>query len=223
MRVSPRWMGRRARGRALLAVVMAFAAAACGDPEADPGPDPDSGVEEPPPDSPGPSREPPAADGRLTGFDTVFAYFTGPDEQRVAAARAIPDTAGALRAALQALLRGPTPAERDAGLQSWFSDETAGMLASVAVADGFAVVDFRDFRPIVPNAVGSAGALMLLGELTATAFQFPGVQRVEFRIDGDCEALMAWLQFGCYPITRSDWEAPAGFRPAVERRRGARP
>lgn len=248
MRTVRRWAGRRARGHALLGVLTALALAACGDPGAgrgrdggpgdaeaagdtarpavvspDSGPGRGSGLAEPTADSLAPTPEAPAADGPLTGFDTVFAYFTGPDESRVAVARAIPDTARALRAAFQALLRGPTPAELEAGLQSWFSDETAGMLASVTVTDGFAVVDFRDLRPIIPNAVGSAGALMLMGELTATAFQFPGVRRVEFRIDGDCEALMAWLQFGCYPITRSGWEAPEGFRDAVGGRGGATP
>lgn len=173
---------------------------------------------------PGPvEREPrptpaPASDATLTGFDTVYAYFTGPDEEQVPVPRPVPDTAHALRAAFAQLLEGPTAAERDRGLLSWFSAETAGMLRGVAVEDGFAIVDFGDLRPVIPNAVGSAGALMLLGELTATAFQFPGIQRVEFRIEGDCEALMAWLQFGCYPIRRGPWDPPPAFRTAVRDR-----
>ena len=150
---------------------------------------------------------------RATGWDTVFAYFTDSTESRVPAPRPVPDTANGMRAAFDALLRGPGPGEPR--LLSWFSAETAGMLREVAVTDGFAVVDFADFRPAIPNATGSAGALMLLGELTATAFQFPGIRRVEFRIEGSCEALMAWLQFGCYPIRRGDWDPPAGFRQAV--------
>lgn len=157
----------------------------------------------------------PSSPGRLTGFDTVYAYFTAPDEEQVPVPRAVADTAHGLRAAFTALLAGPTAEERAAGLRSWFSRETAGMLRGVEVADGFAVIDFEDLRPVIPNAVGSAGALMLLGELQATAFQFAGVRRVEFRIEGSCEALMAWLQFGCYPIRRGGWDPPPGFREAV--------
>ncbi|MGK7310847.1 MAG: GerMN domain-containing protein [Candidatus Longimicrobiales bacterium M2_2A_002] len=151
----------------------------------------------------------------LTGFDTVFVYFTNTAEEQVPAPRAVPGSLNGLRAAFTELLEGPTPAERRAGLQSWFSRETAGMLRSVRLDDGFVVVDFQDLRPVIPNAVSSAGALMLVGELTATAFQFPAVERVEFRIDGSCEALMAWLQFGCSPIRRASWEPPADFRTAV--------
>lgn len=158
---------------------------------------------------------PPASDATLTGFDTVYVYFTGSDEEQAPVPRPVSDTAHALRAAFVELLEGPTTRERDRGLLSWFSGETAGMLRGVAVEEGFAVVDLEDLRPVIPNAVGSAGALMLLGELTATAFQFPGVRRVEFRIDGDCEALMAWLQFGCSPIRRGSWDPPPGFRTAV--------
>ena len=151
----------------------------------------------------------------FAGYDTVFVYFTDVDEEQVPSARAVPGSLDGLRAAFTELLEGPTPAERAAGLRSWFSRETAGMLRGVRYEDGFAIVDFDDLRPVIPNAVGSAGALMLLGELQATAFQFPAVERVEFRIEGDCEALMAWLQFGCYPIRRGPWDPPPGFRTAV--------
>ncbi len=223
---------RTGRPAAALALVLACGGAACGDaapPEQDGVPDsaappsavspPQYGPEsapEPEPDDPG--RIPgavPLADGRVTGFDTVFAYFTAQGETRVAVSRAVPDTTDALRAAFDALLRGPRDSERNQGVQSWFSHQTAGMVNDVSVVDGFAVVDLADLRPVIPNAVGSAGALMLLGELSATAFQFPGIRRVEFRINGDCEALMSWLQFGCYPIVRSEWEEPEGFRGAV--------
>lgn len=181
------------------------------------GEDPARDGETPTDDAAGVGLEPapPASDATLTGFDTVFVYFTGTDEEQVPVPRAVSDTAHALRAAFKELLEGPTAAERERGLLSWFSEETAGMLRGVSVDDGFAIVDFQDLRPVIPNAVGSAGALMLLGELSATAFQFPGIRRVEFRIHGDCDALMAWLQFGCYPIRRGSWEAPAEFRTAT--------
>jgi hypothetical protein len=208
-------MTRPGRGRAdgrvrtatVLVILAATAVLACGEEEAG-----SDSVDLPPMDVPAPGVSP-RSPGR--GFDTVFVYFTTPDETRAPAPRPLPDTADAVRAAFDALLRGPAPGERAAGLQSWFSAETAGMVRSVSISDGFAVVDFQDLRPVIPNAVSSAGALMLLGELTATAFQFPGVRRVEFRIEGDCEALMAWLQMGCHPIRRDGWDPPVAFREAV--------
>lgn len=201
-----RSVGRVAAGT-VLGILVSIPVLRCGEEEAG-----SDRVDLPPVEVPAPSASPGSL-GR--GFDTVFAYFTTPDETRAPAPRPLPDTADALRAAFDALLRGPTPGERAVGLQSWFSAETAGMLRSASVSDGFAVVDLHDLRPVIPNAVGSAGALMLLGELTATAFQFPQVHRVEFRIEGDCEALMAWLQMGCAPIRRDAWEPPEGFREAV--------
>ena len=205
--------GVRRRGSAAGAAALALGAAmavlaGCGDRR--------NGPDTAPPDTAGaPAAADPAASPVWAGFDTVFVYFTTADEVQVPRPRAVADTAHALRAAFEELLRGPTAREREAGVMSWFSEETAGMLRSVSVEDGFAVVDFEDFRPIIPNAVSSAGALMLLGELTATAFQFPAIRRVELRIDGSCDALMAWLQFGCYPIVRSSWDPPPSFRTAV--------
>lgn len=200
---APRWAAALALGAALAVL------AGCGDPRPGPGAAPADTA------GPGPPRIDTAAAVSLTGFDTVFVYFTTLDEVQVPQPRAVADTVHALRAAMVELLKGPTPREREAGLTSWFSEETAGMLRSVSVRDGFAVVDFEDLRPVIPNAVSSAGALMLLDELTATAFQFPAIRRVELRIEGSCEALMAWLQVGCHPIVRSSWDAPPAFRTAV--------
>lgn len=59
-------------------------------------------------------------------------------------------------------------------------------------------------RSTPPQRPSSAGALTLAGELTATAVQLPAVRKVEFRIGGDREALMAWLLMGCHPIRREE-------------------
>ncbi len=158
----------------------------------------------------------------LHGYDTVFVYVDGPvpegeiDGPLLGLPRPVPDTADALSFAILQMLAGPTPPERAARLLStWFSERTAGMLREVTLRDGFAVVDFEDFRSIIPNAVGSAGSMMLLRHLEATVFQFPEVQRAEFRINGDCDELMAWLQIGCVPSLRSSFREPDGYRMAV--------
>lgn len=140
-----------------------------------------------------PATRPTAPSGQMV----VTVYFTCGAETLVPAYRLAPASTGVLRAALEALLAGPTPAERSAGLGSWFSEETAGMLAGVNLVDGNAVVDFRDLRPVIPNASTSAGSQLLLRQLDATVFQFPTVRSVEYRINGSCSTFFEWLQMAC--------------------------
>lgn len=133
------------------------------------------------------------ADGSVTRDSTPTAAVTPTAE---------------LREALEDLVRGP--AEGDAGeTSSWFSAETADVIRSVAVdSAGHAVVDFRDLRPLIPNASSSAGSAALLNELNATVFQFTGIRSVEYRMDGSCDRFWEWLQYGCQTVTREsaeDW------------------
>ena len=117
--------------------------------------------------------------------------------------RVVPKSPRVLRAALDVLLGGPTSEEREAGTGSWFSEQTEGMVRSVIVDDGHAVVDFDDLRPVIPNASTSAGSARLLTQLDATVFQFRTVRTVEYRIKGSCEDFNEWLQHGgCDPRQR---------------------
>jgi hypothetical protein len=118
--------------------------------------------------------------------------------------RLVPASQAVIRSSLEQLLAGPTGAELDAGLASWFSPATAGMLDSINLEpDGDLIVDFHDLRTVIPNASSSAGSEMLLGELDATVFQFTSVWTVVYRIEGDCEAFNEWLQLGgCEPRVR---------------------
>jgi len=119
--------------------------------------------------------------------------------------REVPDApATLLRATLMELLEGPTAAERDAGLTSFFSDRTAGLLHDATVEDGFAVVDFDEaLRRAIPNASTSAGSRQLLRELNATVFQLPAVDSVEYRLGGRCDAFWNFLQYPCQVVRRS--------------------
>jgi hypothetical protein len=129
-----------------------------------------------------------------------FSVFFHRGEELVEVTRTGPRTAGVLRQALEALVAGPTPEEQAAGLGSLFSAETAAILAGVTVDDGTAIVDFRDG---ISNASTAAGSEALLEELHATAFQFPTVERVEYRLRGSCEAFWLALQrSGCEVIPR---------------------
>jgi len=108
-----------------------------------------------------------------------------------------------LRKALEQILRGPTAAPRAGDRHSWFSAATAGALRAVSVdSAGHATVDFRDLRPLIPNASSSAGSALLLEELNTTVFQFPNIRSVEYRMDGSCEEFWEWLQFGCQQVLR---------------------
>jgi hypothetical protein len=139
------------------------------------------------------------------GQMVVTVFFTcGLDAPPVASHRLAPATTGVLRVALEQLLAGPTAAEASAGLESWFSPATAGMLDNVMIDAGHATVDFHDLRQVIPNASSSAGSALLMTQLDATVFQFPTVTSVIYRIEGDCEAFNEWLQFGgCEPRTRT--------------------
>lgn len=179
--------------RTLHGILLGAALAACGDA----------------PDRTTTARVERTTDSTATATDTVAAdsvdvvFTRGEDALRLRR----PGRAGspALRTALDALLAGPTPAEREAGVESWFSKETSGALRSAQVdSAGHAVVDFDDLRAIIPNAASSAGSRLLLVELNGTVFQFPEVDSVEYRMEGSCDAFWDWLQYGCHTVTRAE-------------------
>lgn len=149
--------------------------------------------------------QPKPGDGEML----VKAYFScdaedNPPEEPLRAVHRVRERSPAvLQAALEVLLAGPSAAERDAGLGSWFSSKTATMLRSVKIEAGHAIVDLDDLRPVIPNASTSAGSRRLLAQLDATVFQFRSVESVEYRLEGDCEAFNEWLQYGgCERRTR---------------------
>jgi hypothetical protein len=144
---------------------------------------------------------------------TVFVYFTNssggvpsppqPVPRQIAASATVEDR---LSATLESLLEGLTESERQAGLDSWFSGATAGMLQEVTIAeDGAASISFHDFSRIIPNASTSAGSSMLLSQLHGTVFQFPEVQAVTYQFNGSCDAFWNWLQAACQHVSRDDW------------------
>jgi hypothetical protein len=145
-------------------------------------------------------EHPGAGDMEVTLF---FHCDAAGEDVLVPVYRHVASSAGVLKASLTALLEGPNAAERTAKIGSWFSADTAGMLTSVKIAAGHAVVDFKDLRSVIPNASASLGSARLMAELDATVFQFSTIASVEYRIDGSCEAFTEWLQIGgCEPRTR---------------------
>lgn len=133
----------------------------------------------PPSGSARPSRTPPPA-----GTTVVRAYFYLGGEPGsaglVAVLREVPETQAVARAALSALLEGPTAAE--SGDRTITSAVPAGSrLLDLSIGDGVATVDLsREFE----SGGGSASVLTRLGQVVYTLTQFPTVRSVAFRIDG---------------------------------------
>jgi putative hemolysin len=100
-----------------------------------------------------------------------------------------------LERALQELLAGPSETERADGFGSWFSADTAGLLESVEVDDGVALVSFDGaLASTIPNASTSCGSANLLAQLDATVAEFDEVDRAIYALDGDVDAFYEWLQ-----------------------------
>ena len=96
--------------------------------------------------------------------------------------------------ALRTLLAGPTPWELRHGVTSLlFSEETAGMLRSVAIRDGVAHVDLADVRPLLPAAATPCGRTSLLGQLDTTLEQFSTVHATRYSINGSQATFYRWL------------------------------
>lgn len=98
------------------------------------------------------------------------------------------------RAAIQALLRGPTTEETGRGYSSWFSVATADALAGIALENGVARVDFAGLDRLIPNASSSCGSSSLLSALDNTLGQFAEVTATRYSLDGDEVAFYLWLQ-----------------------------
>ena len=110
-----------------------------------------------------------------------------------------------LKGAVEALLRGPTAAERRRSYGGWFSARTAGMLRSIRLSQDVAYIDFRDFRRVIPGASSSCGSASLLAQLNRTATQFPTVRRAIYSFKGSRRAFYEWLQLS--PPDRSSARA----------------
>lgn len=153
------------------------------------------------PDSPTPGN----------GEMTITLFFQCADDTDVPdistpTTRVVQETNGVIEATLGALLAGPTDAERTAGIQSFFSAESADALDSVELDGDHLIVDFND-GIIINNVSTTTGGMYFMAELQANLFQLPEVDSIEFRLNGSCQAFGDWMEIGeCPTWTRPDWE-----------------
>ena len=125
--------------------------------------------------SPAPATSTPVPAAPVT-VKVYFAYH----EKMQPAARALPaGTTAVLKGALEALLAGPTAAEKAAGLVTMVPAGTT--LRDVTLSGHVAVVDFS---AAFASGGGSLSMTDRLAQVVYTATQFPGVTSVTLKLDG---------------------------------------
>ena len=150
---------------ALLALLMLVAAGCDGDDEA-----------VPPPETTGPVETTP----QPTPETSTFAVYLLRDGVIAPVRRTVASTPAVARASLEALMTGPTGAEESDGLVT--RDPRGTTLLDVSVADGVATVDLSG---TFDDGGGSASMLGRVAQVVATLTQFPTIERVAFRLDGE--------------------------------------
>jgi germination protein M len=166
---------------AIVTVVVAavLAVAACGGSDETPSPSPTASPTATPsptatgvlPDSPSPSPS-----GSLTVLSVYFmrGQFVG------TAHRAVPATAAPAGAAMRQLLTGPTAAEQVAGLHTQIPPGTE--VLGLTIRDGVATLDLSGEFAAGGDPLEDRGRL---AQVVYTLTQFPTVDGVRFRIDGE--------------------------------------
>ncbi len=131
----------------------------------------------------------------------LSVYFTY-NEHVQAVHRQVPATTAVAAAALQALLEGPTPEETALGV---FSAVPKGTLQlGVDIKDGVATVDLsREYE----SGGGSLSMGLRLAQVVYTLTQFPTVDSVQFKLDGEPVEVFGGEGFILdHPVGRADYE-----------------
>ena len=132
---------------------------------------------------------------------TVNVYYSR-DEMICAAARVIPKTQQVGAAAMKALLEGPTDVEEEAGMVTNIPAGTTFL--GLAIDDGVATVDLsKEYA----SGGGSLSMMMRLAEVVFTLTQFPTVEGVNFKLDGEpIDVLGGEGLILDHPMSRADYE-----------------
>jgi len=104
----------------------------------------------------------------------------------VAVSRDVPATPAIGRAAIEELLKGPTPEERARGLYTPIPDGTR--LLSLKIVDGTAYADFD--RRMEYRMGGSVRVMAVRRSIELTLKQFSTVQRVVISVEGNTEGIL---------------------------------
>ena len=155
------------------------------------------------PSTTGPSNRPPTSVPPASTAD-VRVYFLRGDEIDVAH-RTVSATPRIATAAMTELLAGPTPADVASGLASAIPAGTR--LLGLSIADGTATVDLAE---AFAGGGGSLSMAARLAQVTYTLTQFPTVEGVVFRLDGQPLTVLGGEGIVIdRPASRSSFEALA--------------
>jgi len=138
--------------------------------------------------------------GRFT-VTKVKVYF-GKNEKMAATGRVIPETQQVGAAAMKALLEGPTAAEKQAGMFSSIPEGTTFL--GLEITNGIATVDLsKEYA----SGGGSLSMMMRLAEVVFTLTQFPTVDGVNFKLDGQPITVLGGEGIIIdHPMSRRDYE-----------------
>jgi germination protein M len=138
-----------------------------------------------------------AADNTLK----VKVYFSR-NEKVCAALREIPKTQQVGAAAMKALIEGPTADEKQAGMVSNVPEGTTFL--GLDIKNGVATVDLsKEYE----SGGGSLSMFMRLAEVVFTLTQFPTVEGVDFKLDGEPISVLGGEGIIIdHPMTRADFE-----------------
>jgi germination protein M len=137
----------------------------------------------------------------LSGTITVQVWFTN-GEKLFSSTRTTEATLAVGRAALNALLAGPSSSERKAGIATTIPSGTE--LLGLTIVEGVATVDMSG---TYDDGGGSLSERARLAQVVYTITQFPTVQGVNFELDGN--AVTSFSGEGIvlgHPQTRADFE-----------------
>jgi hypothetical protein len=111
---------------------------------------------------------------------SVRAYFFA-DGHLISVQRTVPFTVATSRAAITQLIAGPTAGERAASPAIATNVPAGTLLLGINIENGLATIDLsREFE----SGGGSASMFGRLAQVVYTLTQFPTVDRVAFRLDG---------------------------------------
>jgi len=132
---------------------------------------------------------------------TLRVYYSK-DEKIFPVGRVVPKTLEVGAAAMKALLQGPTPEEKAFGVVSNIPEGTTFL--GLDIKNGVATVDLsKEYA----SGGGSLSMMMRLAEVVFTLTQFPTVQGVTFKLDGEPIDVLGGEGIVIdHPMTRADYE-----------------
>ncbi|MGI9018068.1 MAG: GerMN domain-containing protein [Euzebya sp.] len=143
----------------------------------------------------------------------VTVFFVADGTWAAGVQRTIPGSSDVAANTIRALLAGPTPVETAEGLSSSIPADT--LLLGISIRDGLASIDLsQEFE----NGGGSFNILSRLAQVTYTLAQFPTVDAVAFRLDGQPVTVFSGegVELG-HPVRPQDYTSLLPLAPAVPR------